>query len=74
MKKNTGLLLLLIGLIVIAAIFLFNRKSGTIGEELRDFTVKDTGAVTKLFLADKKGSQVLLERQPDGTWSLNGNE
>lgn len=38
----------------------------------RDFQVSDTQNITKIFLADKLGEKILLERQKDGTWLVNG--
>jgi len=74
MKKNR-LLLILVLLIAVAAVFLvLKNNNGTINKELRDFAVKDTGALVKIFLADKSGLQTLLEKQPNGDWFLNGKE
>lgn len=72
MKKNTIFLLLFLILAAIAAWLIYSKTSGTISEELRDFAVKDTGAVVKIFMADKAGQQVTLEKVEDGDWLLNG--
>ncbi len=54
------------------SVFLYLRsRDGTINEVLRDFAVKDTGAVVKIFLANKSGQQTLLEKQPTGEWFMN---
>ncbi|MDQ3051093.1 MAG: DUF4340 domain-containing protein [Bacteroidota bacterium] len=72
MKKN-NLLLILVLLIAGVAVFLYMQsKQGTINEELRDFAVKDTGSVTKMFLANKSGQQTLLEKKTSGDWVMNG--
>jgi len=41
-------------------------------EVLSDFAVKDTGAITKIFMADKKGNTILLDRTNNKDWVLNG--
>ncbi len=37
-----------------------------------DFTIADTAAVDKIFIADKDGNQALLERSSGRYWKLNG--
>ncbi|MBL7883443.1 MAG: hypothetical protein JNL69_05205 [Bacteroidia bacterium] len=71
MKKNKIGLIIVIVLALLAAWFIYNNKKGTIKETLRDFAVADTASVTKIFLADKDGNQVKLERQPSGIWTVN---
>lgn len=71
-KKN---LILLVVLSIIGALSVYihkQRGSGTIKPELHDFAVEDTAAVTKIFLADKVGQTVLLERKNDNEWTVNG--
>lgn len=72
MKKNLVFLVLFILLAVVAAWLYINNKNGTIGEELRDFGIKDTGSVVKIFMADKSGQSVLLEKTEGNDWVLNG--
>jgi len=71
MKKNKVALIILIVLAVLATWFIYNNKNGTIKETLRDFSVADTASVDKIFLADKEGNQVKLERQSNGVWTVN---
>lgn len=71
MKKNLiGLLILLI-LGAIAFFVYQQRGTGTIKPELHDFAVKDTANITKIFLADKGGQTILLERQSTREWTVN---
>jgi len=71
MKKNTRIFLLVV-VLLIAAIWLFmNRRDSTISDELREFSVKDTAAVTRIFMADKSGKKVDLVKQEDGSWQVN---
>ena len=71
MKKNIiGLLVLLI-LGVIAYVAYQQRGTGTIKPELHDFEVEDTASITRIFLADKMGQTILLERQSESVWTVN---
>lgn len=73
MKKNLGLIIIAVLLAVGAAFVYFNNKgTGTIGEAAKAFAVEDTAQITKIFLADKAGHQSTLERNDDGSWTLNG--
>lgn len=72
MKKNRLTIIILVILAVAAAAILFSRGSGTIKKELKDFAITDTSNVVKVFLSDKSDNNVLLERQGDGSWLVNG--
>ena len=72
MKKNRLLIVVVLVLSVLAIWLYLNQKNSTINKELRDFAIKDTASVVKIFMASKSGEQVLLEKKADGTWSLNG--
>jgi len=72
MKKNRVILLVLISLSVIAAVLIFSQSKSTISRELKDFAINDTASVVKIFLADKNDNTVLLERQEDNSWLVNG--
>ena len=58
--------------IAIAGYYYTSSNSSTIKKELRDFAVKDTSTITKIFLVDKNSSQILLERK-EGFWTVNEN-
>jgi len=59
--------------LALIAVYLFNSEDkSTLKTELSDFAVEDTGSITKLFLADKADNTVLLEKQENGSWLLNG--
>jgi len=72
MKKNKYILIIVIVLAVIAAFLWFSKSSGTISSKMKDFAVKDTASITKVFLVDKKNKSVLLEKIKQGEWLLNG--
>jgi hypothetical protein len=71
LKRNLVLALILIGLIAVTAWFFKNKSTSTLKGELSDFAVADTASITKIFLADKFGKSVLLERTSKG-WTANG--
>ncbi len=72
MKKNSIFLILLVILLAVAGWLYYIKTNGTINEALRDFAVKDTGSVVKIFMADKAGQTVTLEKVEDNDWMLNG--
>lgn len=71
MKRNLIGLVVLLVLAALAYYVYLERGKGTIKPELHDFAVEDTAAVTKIFLADKIGQTVLLERQGPNGWTVN---
>jgi hypothetical protein len=72
MKKNRIAIILVVILGSLSFWFIVNKKDGTIKETLRDFAVADTASINKIFLADKNGNSVTLERQEAGNWLVNG--
>lgn len=74
MKKNKGLFLILALLVAVTLFLFFRKQSTTIDQEQSDFAVKDTAAITKIFLADRSGKSILLERKKNDRWVLNGKE
>jgi hypothetical protein len=72
MKKNRiTILVALILILVTAGLFITNSYT-TLRSEVSKFAVDDTSNITKIFLADKKNKQVLLERGKDGIWMVDG--
>ncbi len=69
-KTNLIILVVLAVLVVILMIIKFSQRPPA-EQVFRDFAVKDTASVTKIFLADKRERTVLLERQ-DNHWTVNG--
>lgn len=74
MKKNKSLFIILLSLIVITAFFIYRSTNTTIKKELSDFAVKDTASITKIFIADRNGHSVTLERKNKKEWLLNGKD
>jgi hypothetical protein len=71
MKKNKLSVIAVILLALTAAYFIYTNNVGTIKKELKDFAVKDTASITKIFMADKEGESVLLEKKENGKWMVN---
>ena len=73
MKKDNKITLIIAALlIVIAGVLIWNnRYLSTLQGEASDFQVWDTASVTKIYLADRRENESLLERQEHG-WTLNG--
>lgn len=73
MKKKTRVTLLIAILLLIVALgLIFTNTYSTLRKSDSEFAVSDTALITKVFLADKSNNEVTLERNPDGTWSVNG--
>ncbi len=72
MKKSNLYLIIAVVLLAIVAIILVSRQDkSSIKPELRDFAVKDTASIDKIFMVNKANEQVLLTR--DGHhWMVNG--
>lgn len=73
MKRNNSITIIITAiLVVIAGVLIWNnRYLSTIQGESSDFQVWDTASVTKIYLADRRERESLLERHADG-WTLNG--
>ena len=71
MKNNKTLLLLFVVLAGITIFYIYKTKYSTVKEELRDFAVKDTAEITKIYLADREGNAITLTRGNGGEWKVN---
>jgi hypothetical protein len=71
--KNT-LSILVMCILGFTAVFLITRyQKSTLKEELSDFAVEDTARIDKIFLSDKDGNKLLLERKTVSLWMVNNN-
>ncbi len=72
MKKNNRITIIITAiLVVIAAVLIWNnRYLSTLEGESSDFQVWDTASVTRIYLADRRDHESLLERKESG-WTLN---
>jgi len=62
---------LILLLAMVATFLLLNRSRSTLSSGDSDFAIRDTASVTRIFLADRAGSQIELTR-PKGVWKVNG--
>ncbi|MBP6977656.1 MAG: DUF4340 domain-containing protein [Lentimicrobiaceae bacterium] len=72
MKKNLVYIILIVILAIIALVLILSGSRTTLRREAASFAISDTASVTRIFLSDKNDRSVLLERQAEGGWSLNG--
>lgn len=72
MKKSSLLIIGVLVCLIAVSILVFKKKgkSSTLDEDARNFSYKDTAAITKVFIADKNGRQCTVERTKAG-WVVN---
>ncbi len=70
MKRSKLYIAILVVLIPAAILFFIRNPFKSIDANPRNFSYKDTAAITSIFLADKNGSTCKLERTPAG-WMAN---
>lgn len=71
MKKNKIAILLVAILVPVTLWLVQHNNKSTIKKELRDFAVEDTGGITQLFIVEKSGDKVKLDRMGKGQWQVN---
>lgn len=71
MKKNKVFVILILILAFGAAVLYFTQRKSTIDQDLRDFAVRDTSSIDQIFLADKVGNKLLLQRKKNYVWMVN---
>jgi hypothetical protein len=72
MKKNRIAILLIVILLPLSFWYINKNQKSTLKAQMRDFAVADTASITKIFLADKNGRNLTLERDVKGHWLVNG--
>lgn len=70
MKRKT-LYIIIIILVISGVVLTITERSSTFRSDEKDFSIIDTAAVSKIFMADMDGSTVLLERTDTGFWKVN---
>ncbi len=68
--KNKTILILIISLLVVGGLLLTGKQYSTLKDKESDFTVRDTAAVTEIFMADKNNHEITLKKTAKG-WILN---
>ena len=71
MKKNRGILIIVIVLAIFALVLVLQNRKGTLRRTMSEFAIVDTASVTKIFMADMRNNQVLLTKIASGKWLLN---
>lgn len=71
MKQNLGLIFLVVALISGISWMLLTNSNSTLGKELQNFSIEDTSAIDKIFIADKNGNSSTLTRISAGEWKVN---
>jgi hypothetical protein len=72
MKKNLLYLAVFVSLLILAIWLVKRDRNRTLDPTETSFKVADTAAVQRIFMADRQGGSVLLERTPAGNWLVNG--
>lgn len=70
-KKNTNILLIAILLLIISVVLVSKQSNSTFNGKESNFAVTDTSTVTKMFLADKLGNQITIEKNAKNVWIVN---
>ena len=74
MNKKTYLAILVL-LLVAISYYLINKKPWGINyKDIADFAIADTSAIDKIFIADRNGNTVILEKKGPQTWTINNNK
>ncbi len=72
MNKKNSVIFIVLFLLILVSVWVYRSKSklSTVDEDSRNFRVKDTASITKIFIADKAGDQAVVERTSKG-WVVN---
>lgn len=70
-KKNILWIVIASIVLVVAIVLVLTQRSGTVDKSVKEFAVKDTAAITRIFLANAFGDESLLEKNETGQWLLN---
>jgi hypothetical protein len=71
MRKNKILIIVVIVLAVAAIILIFQNRRNTLQNKWVEFAINDTSSVTKIYMADMQGNEVLLQKESPSHWRLN---
>lgn len=71
-KRQIAIVVLLVALLGIIGYTFLQPNKSTIQSTMSDFSIQDTSSVDKIFIANMRGDQVLLERLEGSNWRLNG--
>jgi hypothetical protein len=72
MKKRARTILVILIIVIIPSVMVIMRnKTKTLTGKDTDFAIEDTGSVDKIFIANKLGGKVTLERKAGQGWMVN---
>ena len=73
MKKSSLIIISILLVLIAFSIYIYKSKYklSSVEEDSRNFSFKDTAAITKIFIADKEGDKCSIERTKEG-WLVNG--
>lgn len=71
LKKNLKLILLVCLLLAVSIYLILKQRNSTLDKELTDFAISDTSSIDKIFLVDRDGRNILLEKKDTEKWILN---
>ena len=71
MKKNKKLLIILCAVVLTTLFFILQKSNTTNKKEVSDFAVKDTASISKIFIADRNGNNITLEKKENRKWLVN---
>lgn len=71
MNRQKLKLILITLMSVVALVLIFQNRTGTLKKEIGEFAVDDTASVTKIFMADMRGNEVLISRVSPFEWMVN---
>ncbi|MDZ4668766.1 MAG: DUF4340 domain-containing protein [bacterium] len=72
MNKSTKILLALLAIATIGYYLISKQPWRTANRKADDFAIKDTNLVTKIFMVNKRAERVLLQRETNNSWTVNG--
>lgn len=72
MSKSLKVLTILVLLTGLTYWLISRHPWSTFKGDLKEFSIKDTSAITKMFFADKKGNKVLLQKNEQHVWMVDG--
>lgn len=70
-KRARGILIVLILVIIPSVMVILKNKGKTLDGKDTDFAFEDTSCINKIFIADKMGGKVTLERKGKSGWTVN---
>jgi hypothetical protein len=71
MKKNISIISIALLLLILAVFLISQQSNSTLKNKEKNFAIDDTATITKIYMADKRDNQILLNKTPGGAWMVN---